>query len=202
VTTAKAQVDGRTARRDRNTDAVLDAVRELFIEGNYTPTAEAVAARSGVSLRSVYRYFEDTEALFRAAIARRVAQAEPLFVFPDLGEGELDDRIARLVDHRLALYAALGPEARAAVLRGAAAPLVSRALDARRRQLFGQLEEHFAPELRAIGGVRAKALLQCVDLLLQFESLEHLSLRSGLSRARVRRVLTAGVSALLLDARS
>jgi AcrR family transcriptional regulator len=97
VTTAKAQVDGRTARRDRNSEAVLDAVRELFIEGNYTPTAEAVAARSGVSLRSVYRYFEDTEALFRAAIARRVAQAEPLFVFPDLGEGELDDRIARLV---------------------------------------------------------------------------------------------------------
>lgn len=200
MTTAGAQPDGRTARRDRNSEAVLDAVRQLFVEGNYMPTAEAVAARSGVSLRSVYRYFEDTEALFRAAIARRVALAEPLFVFPGLGEGELDDRIARLVDHRLALYAALGPEARAAVLRGASAPLVSEALDARRRQLFSQLEEHFAPELRSIGGVRAKALLRCLDLLLQFESLEHLSRRSDLSPARVRRVLLTGIGALLAEA--
>lgn len=201
MTTAGAQPDGRTARRDRNSEAVLDAVRQLFVEGNYTPTAEAVAARSGVSLRSVYRYFEDTEALFRAAIARRVALAEPLFVFPGLGEGELDDRIARLVDHRLALYAALGPEARAAVLRGPSAPLVNEALDARRRQLFAQLEEHFAPELRAIGGVRAKALLRCMDLLLQFESLEQLSRRSDLSPARVRRVLITGIGALLTEAK-
>jgi AcrR family transcriptional regulator len=200
VTTARAQVDGRTARRDRNSEAVLDAVRELFVEGNYTPTAEAVAARSGVSLRSVYRYFEDTEALFRAAIARRVAQAEPLFVLPDLGEGALDDRIARLVDHRLALYAALGPEARAAVLRGPSAPLVNEALDARRRLLFTQLEAHFAPELRSIGGVRAKALLRCMDLLLQFESLEHLSRRSGLTPGRVRQVLITGTRAFLAEA--
>lgn len=200
MTTAKAQVDGRTARRDRNSEAVLDAVRELFVEGNYTPTAEAVADRSGVSLRSVYRYFEDTEALFRAAIARRVALAEPLFVFPDLGEGELDDRITRLVDHRLALYAALGPEARAAVLRGPSAPLVNEALDARRRQLFTQLEQHFARELRSISGARAKALLRCVDLLLQFESLEHLCRRSDMTPARVRRVLVTGVGALLAEA--
>lgn len=201
MTTARAQVDGRTARRDRNSEAVLDAVRALFVEGNYTPTAEAVAARSGVSLRSVYRYFEDTEALFRAAIARRVAQAEPLFALAGLGVGELDDRIARLVDHRLALYAALGPEARAAVLRGPSAPLVNAALDARRRQLFEQLEVHFAPELDAIGGVRAKTLLRCMDLLLQFESLEHLSRRSGLTPARVRSVLTTGIRALVAEAK-
>lgn len=200
MTTAKAQIDGRTARRDRNSAAVLDAVRELFVEGDYTPTAEAVAARSGVSLRSVYRYFEDTEALFRAAIARRVAMAEPLFVLPGLGEGGLDDRITRLVDHRLALYEALGPEARAAVPRGPSAPLVHEALEARRRQLFTQLEQHFAPELRSIGGARAKALLRCMDLLLQFESLEHLSRRSDLTPAKVRRVLVTGVRALLADA--
>lgn len=200
MTTTGEQVDGRKARRDRNSEAVLDAVRELFVEGNYLPTAEAVAARSGVSLRSVYRYFEDTDALFRAAVARRVQLAEPLFVLPELGEGDLDDRIARLVDHRLALHAALGPEARAAVLRGPSAPLVNEALEARRRQLTAQLDQHFAPELRAIGGARAQALLRCMDLLLQFESVEQLTRQSSLTKARARRVLITGLRALLAGA--
>jgi len=36
--------DGRTARRDRNRLAVLDAVIELFAEGDLDPDPEAVAA--------------------------------------------------------------------------------------------------------------------------------------------------------------
>ena len=64
--TAEPAVDGRTARRDRNRDAVLDAVIELFTEGHVGLVAADVAERSGVSLRSVYRYFDDLEALARA----------------------------------------------------------------------------------------------------------------------------------------
>ena len=62
--------DGRTARRDRNREAVLDAVLELFSEDAASPAPDDVAARSGVSLRSVYRYFDDMETLIRAAMAR------------------------------------------------------------------------------------------------------------------------------------
>ncbi len=50
-TSGSTQPDGRTARRDRNSDAVLDAVHELFVEGQLVPTVEEVAARSGVSTR-------------------------------------------------------------------------------------------------------------------------------------------------------
>lgn len=194
-------MDGRTARRDRNTEAVLDAVRELFVEGSFAPTAEAVAARSGVSLRSVYRYFEDTDALFRAAIARRVAAAEELFDVPGLGEGPLDERIERLVDQRLALYEAVAPEVRAALARGPAAPLVLEQMQLRRRLLAEQVERHFAVEAGRLGRTRGKALLRCVDLLLQFDSVEQLTVRSGLSRARARAVLVTGVAALLAEAR-
>ena len=191
------QVDGRTARRDRNTAAVLDAARDLFIEGNLQPTVEAVAARAGLSLRSVYRYFEDTEALFRAAIARRVALAESLFPLPQIGEGDLEDRIARVVDHRLALYEALAPEVRAALLRGPSAPLVMEAIEGRRRQLSEQVRAHFAPELGR--GAAAQDVLRCVDLLLQFEALENLTQRHRHSLRTVRRILVAGLRALLVD---
>jgi AcrR family transcriptional regulator len=195
--TAPARVDGRTARRDRNSEAALDAVRELFVEGNFTPTAEAVALRSGVSLRSVFRYFEDTDALLRAALQRSITLAEPLFDFPELGVGSLEQRITRMVDHRLVLYATLGPEARVAVLRGPSAPLVAEQLDVRRAQLTRLVRQQFAPELRAAGTARGRQLLDCADALLQFESLEHLIRRGGLSQARARKTLVTGLTALL-----
>lgn len=190
-------VDGRTARRDRNSEAVLDAVRELFVEGTYTPTAEAVAARSEVSLRSVYRYFEHTDALLRAAVARSVVVEGPLFVLPDIGVGTRDERIARLVDHRLALYEALAPEARASIARAPQVPLIAEQLAYRRSQLGQQVHKHFAQEARAIAGPAGKALLSCIDALLQFEAVDHLRTHGGLSRTRARRVLVTGLTALL-----
>ena len=66
---------------------MLDTVHEMFVEGNFSPSVEDVAARSGVSLRSVYRYFEDTEALLHLAIERRIALVGELYALDNLGEG-------------------------------------------------------------------------------------------------------------------
>ncbi len=191
-------LDGRTARRDRNSEAVLDTVLALFEEGNLVPTVEQVAERSGVSLRSVYRYFEDMEALLRAAIARRVANVEPLFVLPHLGEGPLDKRISRLVDHRLTLYASMRPALRAALLRAPQAPLIAAQVATRRRQLTEQVHAHFALELKAMTRGQAAAVAACVDVLCEFESMEHLREQEGLSPARMRKTLITGVRALLV----
>ena len=42
----EAAVDGRTARRDRNRDAVLDAAHDLFVEGELLPGIADVALGS------------------------------------------------------------------------------------------------------------------------------------------------------------
>ena len=55
--------DGRHERRARNRDAVVDALLALVGDGDLAPSAEAVAARAGLSSRSLFRYFADTEAL-------------------------------------------------------------------------------------------------------------------------------------------
>lgn len=196
---APPSIDGRTARRDRNSEAVLDAVNDLFIEGNFAPAVEQVAARSGVSLRSVYRYFEDADALLRSAIERRLALVEPLFVLPDIGQGPLEERITRLVNHRLVLHEKLGPAVRAALLRTPHAPLLAEHVHRRRQLLTKQVEQHFAPEVKALGRKsRGNALVACVDTLCEFESVEHLRFQRGLSVARTRRTLVAGISALLV----
>ena len=88
-------IDGRTARRDRNRDLVLGAVIELFREHQLAPSVSEVARRSGVSLRSVYRYFDDFDALVRAAIDQHQTAIAPLRQIPDLGVGPLDERVVR-----------------------------------------------------------------------------------------------------------
>jgi AcrR family transcriptional regulator len=190
------KLDGRSARRDRNSEAVLDAVHELFVQGNFAPAVEDVAARSGVSLRSVYRYFEDADVLLRSAIERRVALVEPLFVLPDIGQGPLEERITRLVNHRLVLHDKLGPSVRAALLRAPHSPILAEHVRRRRQMLSQQVEQQFAPEAQALGKRRGMDLVACADALCEFEALEHLRFHRGLSVARTRSTLVTGLKAL------
>ena len=72
-------VDGRRARRHRSRDLAVDALLDLLNEGVVRPTAQQVAERSGVSLRSIFRIFDDVESLNAAACARQVTRVRHLF---------------------------------------------------------------------------------------------------------------------------
>jgi AcrR family transcriptional regulator len=192
------RTDGRTARRDRNSAVVLDTVHDMFAEGNFSPAVEEVAARSGVSLRSVYRYFEDTEELLRLAIERRVEQIGELYTLRNLGEGSLPARITALVNHRLVLHGKLGPTVRAAVLRAPYSPLIAEQVRLRRRQLSDQVAQQFAEEFAALGS-RGHAIAACVDTLCEFEAIEHLRVQRGLSVTQTRQTMIEGVTTLLRD---
>jgi AcrR family transcriptional regulator len=191
------ELDGRTARRRRNTDAVLDAVHELFVEGHLFPTVEDVAARSGLSLRSIYRYFPDRDELLQAALGRRMQVAEPLFHLDGLGTGPLGERIERLVDHRLDLYELMAPTARVALQAAYTAPVIAEVVRHRRAQLTAQTRVQFAPELDALPNDAAADLLAAVDVLCQFEAIESLRVERELSPDRSRRVLVGALRALL-----
>lgn len=195
--TEDVPVDGRTARRDRNRDAVLDAVIELFTEGHVGLVAADVAERSGVSLRSVYRYFDDLEALARAAIARQMERFEPIAELEGLGEGPLDGRIERIIVGRLRLYEAIGATRRAAIQRAPSNPILAEQLERTRVALAEQTEAMFAPELAALPAVDRRDVAPALDLLLGFESIDHLRRAQGLTEAQARRVLTTALTRLL-----
>jgi AcrR family transcriptional regulator len=190
-------VDGRTARRDRNRELVLDAVIELFTEDQLAPNAADVAERSGVSLRSVYRYFEDHEALVRAAIARHAERIAPLIDVPDVGVGPLAERIDRFVDQRMRLYDTAAPTVRATLLRAPGNALLGEQIERVRTRLSEQTEAMFAPELAAMAPPQRRAAAAAVDTLLQFESAEHLRVRLGLSTGQAADVLRRSLTALL-----
>jgi TetR/AcrR family transcriptional regulator of autoinduction and epiphytic fitness len=197
VATETTSVDGRTARRDRNRDLVLDAVIDLFSAGTLAPTAADVAARSGVSLRSVYRYFEDQDELVRAAIARHAERIAPLLEVSAPGEGPLEERVTRFVAARMRLYEAAAPTARATLLRAPMKHFLHERMEWARATLREQTEAMFEPELAAMPATQRRAVSAAVDTLLQFESAEHLRVRLGLSPAQTADTLRRTLTTLL-----
>jgi len=61
--------DGRTLRSVKSQKLIVDAVIKLIREGNLEPTAQVVADKSGVGIRTVFRQFDDMENLLKSVDA-------------------------------------------------------------------------------------------------------------------------------------
>ena len=190
-------IDGRTARRNRNRDAVLDALIELADESNDEPTIERIAERAGVSYRSVYRYFDDRTDLMLSAITRVMGNLWSIFDVENLGHGPLDERIEQLTTVRVAAYRRLAPLARTAVHRRANEPAVAEGYDRVREYLREQLAQQFEPELAAMAVPESKLVLAALDTMFQFESLDYLANHDGMTDTALIAVLTRHVQAHL-----
>lgn len=57
--------DGRHSRTIVTRQRIVSGFIELIAEGCVAPTAEQVAARAGIGLRTVFRHFDDMETLYR-----------------------------------------------------------------------------------------------------------------------------------------
>ncbi len=189
--------DGRVARRQRNIDAVLDVVLEMFAEEALFPTIEQAATRSGLSLRSLYRYFADPGELLEAAIKRSDERGRKLARLHAIGEGALDDRIEAFVTMRLRLHGGVGSVFRATVANSARRPRIRDELTRNRNHMREQFALQFAAELSDLKPAEREAVLTSGDLLTQLESIDYLRRHRQLSVAETRAALTAGLRALL-----
>ena len=191
-------VDGRTARRNRNKEAVLDALIEMANEGRAEPPIEEIAERAGVSYRSVYRYFEDRTDLMLSAISRVMGETWPIFDVEELGDGSLDERIERLVAVRLDAYHRLAPLTRAAVHLRANEPDVIEKYDRVREYLREQLATQFGPELSALPSDEQSEVLAVLDTMFQFEALDYLAEHESLDDAALSHALSRHLHAHLV----
>lgn len=178
------RIDGRTLRREENRASVLEALGELYREGLYDPSVAEIAARAGLSPRSLFRYFDDVDDLNRAAIEHMIDGARSL-----LAQGEidatlpLDERIDALVAARLEVYDHIAPAARAIRIGAHRHPVLAAQLKQGRAFFRRQVEKAF-PD--ADPGALAAA-----DVLLQFESYDLLP------RDRAAAVLTDALTTIL-----
>jgi AcrR family transcriptional regulator len=177
---------------------VLDAALELFANGVLTPSATEVAERSGVSLRSVYRYYEDLEELLRASIARNVERNRHLFEVEGLGTGPLPERIDRFVAARSRLYEELAGIARAAVVRARTNEILRAQVERQMAALRCQTEAMFAPELGACDGAeQRRELADALAMVTGFEGLEVLRTTLGRTPDEAKQTMAAALRRLL-----
>ena len=176
----ESTIDGRRARRHRSRDLAVDALLDLLDEGVVRPTAQQVAERSGVSLRSIFRIFDDVESLNAAACARQVTRVRHLFVDVP-AEGTLDTRIDQVVAINGRLYESIAPVRRAA-LRTAPESVGGR------RTRWPALAVGCGP--RSSGSSprssppRGRDTVNALELALSFEAWDQLRSAQGLSSAR------------------
>ncbi len=99
-----AQVtDGRRLRSERSRQAIIDATLALMEEGDLVPTAQQIAERAGVGIRSFFRHFEDMGSLSEAIDEQIRDQYEALFVGGDRS-GTLQERIEHAVERHADAY--------------------------------------------------------------------------------------------------
>jgi TetR/AcrR family transcriptional regulator, mexJK operon transcriptional repressor len=103
---------GRPSRADalRLRQKILEVATELFLAEGYGSTSiEAVAARAGISKRTLYHRFDDKSALFAAVVHEIIAQIRPPAGVPLIEGATLHDVLRRLAG--MILRAALSPKA-------------------------------------------------------------------------------------------
>src|SRR5690349_22289922 len=67
---ATPALDGRVRRGERSRDAIVGALFDLIGGGVLQPTAQQVADRAGVGIRSVFRHFTEMDSLYAAMDTR------------------------------------------------------------------------------------------------------------------------------------
>lgn len=189
--------DGRVERRERNRAAVVEALLDLYRQGQLAPSADAIAKQAGVSPRSLFRYFDDIDALIREAVRQQQAHLAPRLQI-DLDPAlPLDERVDRVVEARLDLYDAMGQVARVARSIAPHQPSVSEELTRIRAVLREQLATVFAPELRARRGAGRDRALAAADVLISWEAVDLLRHDHALDRAEVAATVAGGLRAVL-----
>lgn len=172
--------DGRVTRGARNRTAIIDAVIACYEAGVLRPSVPEVAARAGVSVRSVHNHFDDVETL-RGEVAQRQWHRYAPRV-------RAVSTVEELVDTRADVYEAIAPVRRAALLTVHDSPMIAGNLARADQLLRRQLEELF-PGL-------APENLDALELVTSWDAWNRLRTAQGCSAERARAVMLVAIRQL------
>ncbi len=185
--------DGRRARRHRSRDLAVDALLDLLSEGVVRPTAQQVAERSGVSLRSIFRIFDDVETLHATAATRQLSRVRHLFV--DVAAvGTVEERVDAMVEINARLYESVAPVRRAALRTAPESAPLREQLRRVRGWLRSEIDRVFAQELATEAN---RPLAAAVELLMSFEAWDQLRTAQELTVDDAAAVVRAGALGVL-----
>jgi AcrR family transcriptional regulator len=181
--------DGRILRAERTRRLVVETFLDLVQEGELHPTAQQVSDRSGVSMRSIFRLFQDVDALHSAAIAAQLERVAHLFEAPD-ATGPVEWRMTALVAQRTRLYETIAPVRRMAIRLAPRSLPIAAELARANAILRDHLTQLFAPELAATRSGREAEGIEALDAVTSWETWERLRSAQRLDVDGAARVVT------------
>ena len=185
--------DGRTLRSARSREAIVRALYDLIGEGVEGPTAQQVADRARVDIRTVFRHFSDMESLYATIDARLQAAVAPVMA-EEPPQGGVEVRARALVRKRATAFEQVAPFKRSAERARWRSPF----LRSQHEALVGVLRQDLLRSLPELARAPAD-LVDALDQATSFEAWERLRGDQGLGRARAQAAMEHAAVALVRD---
>jgi len=183
--------DGRVRRGVQSRQKIVDALVDLVGSGVVQPTAQQVADRAGVGIRTVFRHFSEMERLYQSMDARLESEVRPL-LSGAIAAGTREQRIAAMARQRAAFFERIAPYKRSANLLRWRSPFLQQrhrfVVDSLRSELMRWL-----PELETA----SPEVLEGIDLISSFEAWERLRNDQRLGPKQAIAVIEHAVSRFL-----
>ena len=190
--TAIDVTDGRRLRSRDSKRKIVTAMLELVREGRIAPTAEEVAQRANVGLRTVFRRFKDMESLYAemsVAISEKVAP----IIDEALSNDDWISNLQQLVARRARVYEIVMPYRVAAdVLKFQSTTLLThhrQIVSDERKRLLSVLPQSVSDD---------QALIEALEAILSFDMWNQLRNDQRLSASEASEVVKRIVTSLLV----
>lgn len=187
------RVDGRRERSADSRRRILSAMVDLIELGQPSPTAEAIAIRAGVSLRTVFRHFDEMENL-NLELANLVFARMAPFVERPLETRQWPAVLTEVVSRRVEAFEAIAPFKTAMDIYRHRSP----ALAAQHRRMT-RISRDLLVAILPPALAENHQILESFDLILSIESWQRLRDQQGLAAVEAEAVLQAMVASLLSD---
>ncbi len=186
-------VDGRSLRRERNRQDIVDALLGLIENGETEISAALIASKAGLSERSIFRYFDDVNDLYRSVCDLAFSKEIEYALIDDAGVGSLDTKIENFVNQRVRIYTMnekIAPAARSFAFKN---PVIKNQLVVGRKLLRTQIIKHFAEELSVFDKEQQQVAVAIIDSLTTFEYYDMMRSDQKMSVQAIKSVLTESI---------
>ena len=186
-------VDGRSLRRERNRQDIVNALLGLIENGETEISAALIASKAGLSERSIFRYFDDVNDLYRSVCDLAFSKEIEYALIDDAGVGSLVTKIENFINQRVRIYTMnekIAPAARSFAFKN---PIIKNQLVVGRKLLRNQIITHFSEELSAFDKQQQQVAVAIIDSLTTFEYYDMMRSDQKMSVQAIKSVLTESI---------
>ncbi len=191
---AEEPIDGRRRRSERSRERIVEALLDLVKSGEMSPSAAQVADTANVSLRTVFRHFEEMESLYREMARVCEARFRPTFMSPYKAR-DWPGQLKELLDRRVQFFEDAMHLRICCTLRRFQSPTLMEDY-----QRFLRMEHSGIEALLPEDRLSDSDWVSSLDVALNFETYRRLRQERGLSQSAATAVMSRMLHMIMADA--